>query len=70
MSKSSRAKVWLDSPDDDIVTGIVTPTFSIDPSIGVAWEKENKGVWTFLSWLFIGCAAVLTIIILFFSSFL
>lgn len=70
LSKGNRAKIWLNSPDDSIVTGIVSPTFSIAPSIGVAWEVENRGVWTFLSWLFIGCGSVITIIILFFSSFL
>jgi hypothetical protein len=54
-----RAKVWLSSPDSHEIKGIVTQGFSIDPSVGVAWDNENKYGWSFLCWLFFGLGSFL-----------
>lgn len=69
LSKSNRAKIWLDSPDSRGINGIVTPTFSIDPSLGVAWDNENNGAGQFVAWIFIVLGGFL-IITLLFSSYL
>ena len=70
LAKSNHAKIWLDSPDSRGINGIITPTFSIDPLLGVAWDNENRGAGEFLAWMFILCGAILIIIPLFFSSYL
>jgi hypothetical protein len=69
LSKSNRAKIWLDSPDSRSIKGIVTPTFSIDPSLGVAWDNENNGAGQFVAWIFIVLGGFL-IVTLLFSSYL
>ena len=70
LAKSNRAKIWLDSPDSHGINGIITPTFSIDPSLGVAWDNENKHWGVIVAWMFIVCGGILIIISLFFSSYL
>ena len=66
LTKSNRAKVWLDSPDSSQIKGIVSSTFSIDPSIGITWDKENRNAGIYLSWAFIGLGIILIVVTIFF----
>jgi hypothetical protein len=42
LGKYSRAKVWLTAKDESGIRGIATPTLTIDPSVGVKWDRANR----------------------------
>lgn len=64
LSKYSRAKVWLTAKDESDIRGVATRTLTIDPSIGVAWDRSNRKA---MLWVVIGffiAGGVLIVIVL------
>lgn len=51
LNKHSHAKIWLTAKNEPDIRGIVTPTLTIDPSVGVAWDRSN---WMWGLWIMIG----------------
>ena len=68
LTKSNQARIWLESPDSHEIKGIATLTFSIEPALGVEWDKNNRHWGVIVAWMFIVCGGLLIVIPLFFSS--
>lgn len=60
LCQSSSGKLWLEPGEDTFVRGIETRTFSVDPSVGAAWEAANRKA---LLWLAVGFFALSAVLI-------
>jgi hypothetical protein len=60
LSNYSRAKVWLTAKDEPDIRGIASPTLTIEPSVGVAWDRSNRKAmfWVMLGFFVGGCGLV------------
>jgi len=68
LSKSSNAKIWLSERHGEDIRGIITPTLTIEPTVGVEWDNSNNGAMRWVAIMFIVCGLILVPLTLLFSS--
>ena len=62
LGRHSEAKVWLPSNGDPFIKGIATPTLTIDPSMGAAWDRSNRKAMLWVIGGFFLAGAVLIVV--------
>lgn len=63
---SKNAKIWLSKKDGTDIYGIVTPSLSIEPSVGVEWERTNNVWMKWVAIMLIACGLILVFLTLLF----
>jgi hypothetical protein len=62
LCRSTSGTIWLLSKDSRLIRGISTPTFKIDPSVGVEAEKSRRRVGLWMALFSFGIGIVLIVV--------